>query len=137
MAIVEVEPVKLGDLTLEAYFVRAMLPGQPVAGGFVTITNSGGTDDKLIAASSDAAGRMELHDMVMDGDVMKMREVEGGIVVAAGTTVELKPGGLHLMFMDVPETLAAGDTVAVDLVFEKAGKVELVVPVIAKAAASH
>jgi uncharacterized protein YcnI/copper(I)-binding protein len=118
----------LGDLAIQGYWARAMLPNQPVAGGFLTITNQGG-DDRMIKAASPRAGRMELHEMVMKGDVMEMREIEGGIAIAAGATVELKPGGLHVMFFDIAERFEEGQTVPVTLTFEKAGEVTLELPV--------
>ena len=129
MPMVMVEPVKAGDLEITGYWARAMLPNQPVAGGFVTVTNTGAEDDRIIAASSPRAGRMELHEMVMDGDVMKMREKDGGISVPAGETVELKPGGLHIMFMEVGDRFEEGQTVPVTLTFEKAGDVTFDMPV--------
>ena len=125
-------PVAAGDLTIEGYWVKAMLPGQPVAGGYFTVTNKG-PDDKLISATSSKSARMELHEMAMKGDVMEMREIEGGIAIPAGATIELAPGGLHMMFFDVADAFKAGDTVPVTLTFEKAGTVELMVPVMAKA----
>lgn len=121
--------VKVGDLELTGAFSKAMLPGQPVGGGFVTIANSGGADDKLISATSDAAGRVELHEMAMQGEVMKMRKLDDGIAVHAGQTVELKPGGLHFMFFEVKKPFAEGDQVPVTLTFEKAGKVDITLSV--------
>ena len=126
------KPIIAGDLTVEGYWVKAMLPGQPVAGGFLTITNKG-VGDKLISATSPKSARIELHEMAMKGDVMEMREINGGIAIPAGAKVELAPGGLHVMFFDVTETFKDGDTVPVTLTFEKAGTVELMVPVMAKA----
>lgn len=123
-----VEHVHAGDIEITGYWVRAMLPNQPVAGGFLTLANKG-ADDRIIKASSPRAGRMELHEMVMDGDVMKMREIEGGIAIPAGATVELKPGGLHIMFFDIAERFEEGQTVPVTLTFEKAGEVTLELPV--------
>lgn len=123
------EPVKVGDLELSAGFTRAMLPNQPVGGGFITITNTGSTDDVLIGAESPSADHMELHEMAMEGDVMKMRPVKNGIPVPAGQTVELKPGGLHMMFMKVTEPFVEGGKVNVKLTFQKAGSVDVVLPV--------
>lgn len=127
------ETVSVGEISIDGYWVKAMLPGQPVAGGFLKITNKGESDDRLLSATSPKSGRIELHEMAMKNDVMEMRALEDGIVIAAGATVELAPGGLHLMFFDVSETFKEGDTVAVTLAFEKAGLVELMLPVIAKA----
>jgi copper(I)-binding protein len=74
------------------------------------------------------AGEVQLHEMAMEGNVMKMRQVKD-IAVPAGATVELKPGGLHLMFMNIKAPLAAGETVPVKLKFAKAGEVEVKMPV--------
>lgn len=123
------EPAKIGDVELTGGFTKAMLPGQPVGGGFVTIHNTGAADDRLISAESPSAGRVELHEMVMQNDVMKMRQLNDGIAVPAGTTVELKPGGLHLMFMDVKKPFVEGETVNLKLTFEKAGTVDLILPI--------
>ncbi len=87
-----------------------------------------GAADQLIAASSPVAGEMQLHTMAMDGNVMKMREVKA-IDVPANGSVDLKPGGLHLMFMDIMTPLKAGEAVPVKLKFQKAGEVEIKVPV--------
>lgn len=123
------ETVSAGELELTAGFTKAMLPGQPVGGGFITITNKGGEDDKLVSATSDKAGEVQLHEMAMEGDVMKMRQLTDGIAIPAGETVELKPGGLHLMFFKVSEPFKEGETVNVTLTFEKAGAVDVALPV--------
>lgn len=128
--------VKVGDIELQDAYTRAMLPGQPVGGGFVTIRNAGGAD-RLVSASSSIAEAVELHEMAMEGEVMKMRKLEKGIEVPAGETVELKPGGLHMMFMQVKTPFKEGDTVAVTLTFEKAGNVEITLPVRAAAPKGH
>ena len=116
-----------GAIKIENAYTRATVPGQQVAGGFMKIENKGAAD-QLISASSPAAGEVQLHEMAMDGNVMKMRQVKD-IVLPAGGTVELKPGGLHLMFMNIKAPLAAGQTVPVKLKFAKAGEVEVKMPV--------
>ncbi|MFC6758852.1 copper chaperone PCu(A)C [Sulfitobacter porphyrae] len=131
------ETVTLGDLELSAYFVRATLPNQPVAGGFLTVTNGGDSDDTLIAASSDTAARVEIHEMAMQGEVMKMRALENGLPIPAGETVMLKPGGYHIMFMDLSGPMTEGDTAEVTLTFEKAGAVTLTMPVLARDGTAH
>ena len=127
----------LGDLELSAPFARATLPNQPVGGGFLTITNAGDSDDTLIAARSDAAARTEIHEMAMQGDVMKMRELESGLSIPAGETVTLEPGGYHLMFTELAGPLAEGDKAEVTLIFEKAGEVTLTMPVLARDNDAH
>lgn len=129
--------VKLGDLELTGASSKAMLPGQPVGGGFVTIKNGGHADDRLIAAESSIAGRVELHEMAMQGEVMKMRKLNDGIAVPAGETVELTPGGLHFMFFNVTKPFAEGDAIPMTLTFEKAGKVDIVLPVGAAKGGDH
>lgn len=126
----DMAPVRVGDIEVSAGWVRAMLPGQPSGGGFLTIANTGQAPDRLVAAASPAAGKVEFHTMEVVNDVMVMRPVEGGLEVPAGGRVELKPGGLHLMFMDVAEPFASGSSVALTLEFEKAGKVEVQLPAV-------
>jgi copper(I)-binding protein len=115
----------VGDLVISGGFTRATLPNAPVGGGYITITNTGTTDDTLTAATSPAAGEVQLHEMKMEGEVMKMAELPDGIPVPAGETVMLAPGGLHLMLMDLTGPLVEGETVPVTLTFAKAGTVEI------------
>ncbi|WP_404947018.1 copper chaperone PCu(A)C [Rhizobium terrae] len=129
--------VKVGDLEVSGAFTKAMLPGQPVGGGYFTVRNNGAADDRLVSASSPIAGTVELHEMAMQGQVMKMRRLDGGIAIPAGKTVELAPGGLHLMFMKVTEPFKNGGKVPVTLTFEKAGKVDITLPVGAAGPGGH
>ncbi|MDQ0320432.1 uncharacterized protein YcnI/copper(I)-binding protein [Pararhizobium capsulatum DSM 1112] len=122
------DEVKVGSLELSAGSVKAMVPGAKVGGGGLVIHNGGAEDDRLVSAESPAAGRVELHEMSMENDVMKMRKIEDGIVLPAGETVEVD-GKLHLMFLDVAKPFAKGDSVKVTLTFEKAGKVDYTLPV--------
>ncbi|WP_417670701.1 copper chaperone PCu(A)C [Roseibium sp.] len=114
-----------GDITISKTWTRATPPKAMAGGGFAEITNNGSQDDRLVAASSPAAGRVELHEMAVTDGVMKMREMENGIPVAAGETVSLKPGGLHIMFMKLNAPFRRGETVPVTLTFEKAGNVDI------------
>ena len=117
------DQIALGELTIEASFTRATLPNAPVGGGFLTITNKGSVDDRLVSAQSPIAKDTQIHEMAMEGDVMKMRQLVDGIVIPAGETVVLEPGGLHLMFMGLNGPIIEGETVPVTLTFEKAGTV--------------
>lgn len=129
--------VAAGDLEISGYWAKAMLPGQPTGGGYLSIANNGAAADRLVAVSSPAAGMTEIHTMEIVNDVMNMRPVEGGVEIAPGATVELKPGGTHLMFMQVKEPFAEGTIVPVALEFEKAGKVELALPMQKAAGDDH
>ena len=115
-------------------WVRASVPGQKATGAFMKITAREGA--RLVAVSSPVAGVAQVHEMKMEGDVMKMRAVPA-LDLPAGKTVELKSGGYHLMLMDLKTTLAKNSTVALTLVFKDArgvqSKVELKVPVAAVA----
>jgi len=125
--VVQAQEVKVGSIKVDHAYIRATVPGQQVAGGFMKIENKG-IADQLLSASSPAAGEVQLHEMAMEGSVMKMRQVKD-IPVPAGGSVELKPGGLHLMLMNIKAPLAAGESVLVKLKFAKAGEVEVKMPV--------
>jgi len=117
-------------------FARATPPGAKVAGAFMTIRNVGPDADRLISASSPAAGLVEIHEMAMDGGMMKMRALKG-IDLKPGATVELQPGGYHVMLEDLKQPLKQGEQIPVKLTFEKAGVVEVMVHVEAMGAAAH
>ena len=130
------EKTMAGEIAIEHAFSRETLPNQPVAGAFFTLTNSGENADRLIGGSTDIAGRVEIHEMAMDGDVMKMRELEGGLEVPPGETVELKPGGFHIMLFDLKEALVEGEMIKVTLEFAEAGTVTVPVMIQGKGAKS-
>jgi copper(I)-binding protein len=117
--------VSAGDLTISGGFTRATLPGAPVAGGFLTITNSGTEDDRLVAVTTSIAKEAQIHEMALENEIMKMRRLEDGLVIPAGETVTLAPGGYHLMFMGLTGAIAEGDAVAVTLTFERGGDVAI------------
>ena len=121
--------VKRGNLELSHAWARAMLPGATTGGAYMTIVNDGKEADRLVAVSSPLAGRTEVHSMVMDGGVMKMRALKEGLEIPGGGRVEMKPGSLHLMFLDVTKRFEQGSTVPVTLTFAKAGAIELALPV--------
>ena len=116
-------------------WVRTSVQGQKATAAFMKITAK--ETSKLVSASSPVAGVAEVHEMKMDGDVMKMRAVAGGLDLPAGKTVELTPGGYHVMLMDLKASLPKDSTVPLTLVFKDAkgveSKVELKVPVAAVA----
>lgn len=116
---------KVGDIEIGHPYARAMLPGAKVGGGYLKLTNAGSTDDRLVSATADRARSIQLHEMKIDGGVMIMRELQGGIDIPKGATVELKPGGYHVMFMDVKQPFKEGETVKATLTFEKAGTVKI------------
>jgi len=112
------------QIEIEKPWSRATAPGAKIAAGYVMIRNKSATPDRLVGASSPLAGRMETHLTVKDGEIMRMREVKGYEIPAKGS-FELKPGGAHLMFVDVKRPFKEGDKIPATLRFEKAGEIKL------------
>jgi hypothetical protein len=129
----------LGDLRLSPVWSRATPGGARVAGGYLTILNTGSVPDRLVGGSLEAAGRVEIHEMAVEGGVMRMRNLARGLEIAPGATVELRPGGYHVMFMDLARPLREGERVRGTLRFERAGEVAVDVEVrgIAAGAGGH
>ena len=118
---------KLGSIDIDHPYARATGTGQRNGGAYLSLANHG-ADDRLLSVSADIAASVQMHSMSMEGDVMKMRQVEA-IDVPAGTSVALKPGGDHVMFVGLKAPLKAGDKFPMKLKFEKAGEVEVTVNV--------
>jgi copper(I)-binding protein len=116
---------KAGPLRIEAPWIRATPGGAEVAGGYMKIENTGTATDRLIGGAAEIAGKFEIHEMKMEGSVMKMRELPKGLEVPPGKSVELKPGSYHLMLMGLKKPPKAGDRIKGTLTFEKAGTVEI------------
>jgi periplasmic copper chaperone A len=129
---------KVGSLSVVDPTSRATPKGATVGVGYMKITNSGTTPDRLISGSSDIAPKFELHEMKTENGVMKMRPVQGGLEIRPGATVELKPDSFHVMFVGLTKPLTAGERFKAELVFEKAGTVNIEYDVLAMGAApSH
>lgn len=116
---------KDGTILIQNLWTRATPNGAKVAGGFITITNKGTTPDRLVGGSATIAARVEVHEMAVTDGVMRMRELDKGLEIKPGETVELKPGGYHLMLMDIKEPIVDGGKIEGTLVFEKAGTIEI------------
>ena len=117
--------IRHGDLTIAQVWSRATPPAAKVGAGYLSIKNTGSSPDRLIDIKSSVAGKVEVHSMKMDNGIMRMRPIQGGLELPPGKTVELKPGGLHLMFMKLKSGLKKGQPFKATLVFEKAGEIEL------------
>ena len=117
--------VMAGALKISAPWARATPKGASVGGGYMTITNTGTTSDKLTGGATAVASRFEVHEMSMDHGVMKMRPVSGGIEIKPGQTVKLEPGGYHVMFVGMKQQLKEGEHFKATLEFAKAGKVDV------------
>jgi copper(I)-binding protein len=119
------EDYSIGTLQIGNPWTRATPKGSTVAGGYMKITNKGSAPDRLVGGSAAVAGRFEVHSMVMEQGVAKMRPVSGGLEIKPGETVDLKPGSMHVMLMGLKQPLEKGQKVKGMLEFEKAGKVEI------------
>lgn len=134
------QTIRVGTLLIERPWLRATPTGAKVAGGYLRVTNDGPAPDRLVGASIPLAPRGEVHEMAVADGIMKMREVDGGLEIPPGATVELKPGGFHLMFLDLTAGPKLGEPVRGTLTFQKAGTVEVtfdVAPIGAPGPASH
>jgi copper(I)-binding protein len=127
-------PEDAGGLVVDNVTALLTLPSDTGA-AYMRITNNGDSDDALINATIDGCGTIELHEIIMEDDVMQMRQVEGNrILIPAGQTVTLEPGGLHVMCIGKTGEFAIGQPVPVMLTFENAGEMEVIAQVLDPAA---
>jgi periplasmic copper chaperone A len=133
LAALALSAISVAQVKIDNAWARPTVQGQQGGGGYMTLQSP--TADKLLSGSTPVAERFELHTMAMQGDVMTMREVKA-IDLPAGQKVELKPGGLHVMFIGIKEPLKLGSKVPVTLKFEKAGDVKVEFEVMSRPVAS-
>lgn len=112
-------------LKIDHPWCRPSPPAAPTGAGYLTITNTGRTADRLLGGTAAFSDRLEIHEMSMAGGVMRMRPVAGGLEIAPGATVALKPGGFHIMFIGLKSPLKLGDTAPFTLTFARAGAVKV------------
>lgn len=117
-----------GPIKVENAFTRPTLGGASVAVGYMTLTNTGKTDDWLESVTSDISATSEIHETKMENGMMEMRELPKGLALPAGSTVSFKPGAYHIMFVGIKHAVKPGDTIHATLIFDKAGKVEVDFP---------
>lgn len=127
---------KTGDITVSNPWARASMGMARSGGGYLTLKNTGKSDDKLVSASSKVSKKTELHTHIMANGIMKMRQVKDITVPAGGMTM-LKPGGLHIMFIGLHDKLKQGESFPLTLNFEKSGSVEVIMSIKAGGAMSH
>lgn len=112
-----------GPLRIDHPWTRPTAAGAPTAAGYMEITNTGKTADRLVSASSAHAARVEIHQSSMEGGMMRMKALPQGVEIPAGGKVSLAPGGLHIMFFGPKAAVASGERIPLTLTFAKAGKV--------------
>ena len=126
------DTIAVGELHLFNRRALETPPNARSAGGFLSIYNYSSEPNRLVSASSPSAERVELHTMTMEGDVMRMRELEDGIELPANAQVDLEPGGLHVMFINLIQPFAEGEEVPVTLTFANGDEQDIVLPVRAR-----
>jgi hypothetical protein len=123
------DPIAVGNLQISQPWARASAGRGDTGAAFMVIANTGSEDDRLVSAATSVAKKTEIHQTKMEDGVMKMRAMEGGLAIPAGEEVTLKPMGLHVMMMGVTDKLVEGRTLMLKLTFEKAGSIEVAVPI--------
>jgi periplasmic copper chaperone A len=121
----------LGSIHISQPWSRATPKGAASGAGYMTLTNKGTAPDRVSCVSDDASTQCQIHSMTMEGGVMKMRPVDGGLEIKPGESVTLRPGGNHMMFLALKRQLEQGQTVKVTLKFDHAGTIDVDYPVLA------
>lgn len=122
---VQAKDVQVGNLVFETPWSRATPGGAKLGVGYLAIVNIGDKADRLLAATSPIAERVEIHLTRMDGGVMTMRKIEDGLEIKAQEVTEFKPGGLHLMLIGLKQQIVKGAEFPVRLTFKSAGDIDL------------
>ena len=138
-ALISVNPsgaheIKLGNLVIHHPWIKQPPGGAAVAGAYTTIDNNGTENDTLISISIEQVSTVQIHEMQMQGDVMKMTEMAKGLLIPAGKSVELKPKSSHIMLMGIRSPFMEGEEVKGSFTFAKAGKVDVDFEVVAPGA---
>ena len=115
----------LGDIEVKHPYAPPTPPGVAMAAGYMEIVNHGKQDDRLVGGKVYFAGEVQIHQTIVENEVSRMRELEGGLVLPAGSSVKIEPMGIHLMFADLAEPLIEGEPRSVTLYFERAGEIEV------------
>jgi periplasmic copper chaperone A len=126
----------IGAIEIGHPWARATAEGQPTAGAYFSLENKGPAD-RLVSASTAAADSAEVHTMRMEGNIMRMRKVDGGVEVPTGQKVVFVPGGYHVMLFGLKAPLKVGDHIPLTLRFEKAGEVTVTVNIEAATTTGH
>ena len=116
-------------INVEQPWARATPAGAMTGAVYMTLANKTDTADRLIAASSDVAGKVQVHEMAVVNGIMQMRELPSGLAIPAGGSVTLKPGGYHVMLIGLKKPLIAGQSLPLTLTFAKAGNISITVPI--------
>lgn len=114
-----------GAVVIDHPWARVTAASAPVAGAYLTVTNTGSEPDRLLGGSTPIASRIEIHQMTMDDGVARMRALPDGAEIAPGATIELAPGGMHLMLIGPDRQLVEGDSFKATLEFTRSGTIDV------------
>jgi copper(I)-binding protein len=128
--------VDVGSIHISQPWARATPKGATSAAAYMTVTNNGKTADRVSCVSSDASAECQIHSMTMDNGVMVMRPVDGGLEIKPGETVTLRPGGFHMMLLNLKHPLEQGNSLQATLKFDSGGTVQVDYPIAAIGAAA-
>ncbi len=117
--------VKIGDLIIKHPYINETPPSAVVAGGYLSIKNTGKTDVRLLSVNANFAAMIQIHQTSIKNDIAQMQEMSDGVVIPAGQTIKLQHGGMHIMFMRLKKNIKAEREYAATLVFEKAGEIKV------------
>lgn len=121
--------LRIGGIEVVAPFSRATLPNAPTGGAYFSLVNTGSEDDRLLSATTPVSSDVQLHEMKIENNVARMRDLPDGIPLPAGETVTLEPSGTHIMLTKLTGPLIEGETVPITLTFEHAGDITLNLPI--------
>ena len=125
------------DIMISDLTIRATTSQAGATAAYATIHNHGSDDDRLVGITVSFSKKAEIHEMKLDGDVMKMREIEGGLILPAGKMVTLEKGGNHLMFMGLTEQIKLSESYEITFEFEKADAITLNAETISLSGKTH
>lgn len=125
------------SITINQPWARATPGGAQTGAVYMKLVNVGDTEDRLTGGSTSVASEVQIHEMAVENGVMKMRELPNGLAIPAKGSVSLKPGSYHVMLIGLKQPLKQGEHIALTLNFEKAGKIDVDVPVLSMGATDH
>ncbi len=125
------------SITVDHPWARATPGGAQTGAVYMKLVNASDAEDTLTGGSTSVASEVQIHEMAVENGVMKMRELPNGLAIPAKRSVSLKPGGYHVMLVGLKQPLKEGEHIALTLNFEKAGKIDVDVPVVSMGATHH
>ena len=131
------ESINFNGLVISDFWIKSTIGNHKITSGYLTIKNTSNIDERLVSLTSEISKKTQLHDMFVENDIMKMKNLTDGIVIKAKSKVTFKPGSYHIMFMKLQKPLIVMNTYKVIIKFENSGSVILKMPVYRKKTKKH